>query len=137
MDGPEVHPCHRGRPGYPRYSPRSILVLDYRHVLGILKLCQLGKKTLQFFDEWIGIHTYKVVLCGNPAAIGRGNCFSAGTEPRQKEVLLSRSTVRFDWIAKHPSMGHPGSGSRRVGNVKHDPKLSFRTVENVTIRPKT
>lgn len=44
-------------------------------------------------------------------------------------VLRSRAMVGFDWIAKQLSMGHPGSVSRLVGNVKRDRKLKKRTVE--------
>ena len=35
----------------------------------------------------------------------------------------------FDWIAKRLFMGHPGSVSRKVGNVKRNRKLKKRTVE--------
>lgn len=44
-------------------------------------------------------------------------------------VLRSRTTVGFGWITKRLSMGHPGSVSRQVGNVKRDRKLKKRTLE--------
>jgi hypothetical protein len=44
-------------------------------------------------------------------------------------VLRSRTTVGFDWIAKRLSMGHPGSVSRQVSNVKRNRKLKKRTLE--------
>jgi hypothetical protein len=39
-------------------------------------------------------------------------------------ALLRRPTaVGFEWIATRLGMGHPGSTSRQVGNVKRDGKL--------------
>jgi hypothetical protein len=44
-------------------------------------------------------------------------------------ILCARTTVGFDWIAKHLAMGHPGSVIRLVSKVKQDPKLQKRAHE--------
>lgn len=44
-------------------------------------------------------------------------------------ILRAQTTVGFDWIAKRLAMGHPGSVSRLVSQMKRDRKWKERANE--------
>jgi putative transposase len=72
-----------------------------------------------------------VPLLGLPLRVEELAALRKGDERKAllAAMLRSRTAVGFNWIATRLVMGHPGSVSRQVGNVKRDRKLKKRANE--------